>query len=147
LRPLKAGDLDAVVRIDAAITGRARRGFYEKRLKAALAAPDDFAAVAAVNGGRLAGYALARIQEGEFGDQRRLAILDAIGVDPAAQGGGVGRRLLAGLETALKKRGADELRTQAEWSDHALVRFFAGAGFSLVPAHALERQVDAAVDF
>lgn len=37
--PLTPADLDAVVEIDRAVSGRARRSFYEKRLAAALTIP------------------------------------------------------------------------------------------------------------
>ncbi len=42
VRPLKAADLEAVIAIDAGLVGRARRGFFERRLEAALAEPKNF---------------------------------------------------------------------------------------------------------
>ena len=39
LRRLAAQDLDTVVEIDAQITGRSRRAYFERRLQAALRAP------------------------------------------------------------------------------------------------------------
>ena len=41
VRPLTAGDLDGAVALDARIVGRRRRGYFEKRLAAALRQPDQ----------------------------------------------------------------------------------------------------------
>jgi len=53
LRPLGAADLDAVVEIDAQITGRSRRVYFERRLQAALRAPALHTQFAAEEGGVL----------------------------------------------------------------------------------------------
>lgn len=147
LRPLRPADLDAVVEIDRRITGRSRRVFFERRLKAALADPAAFIAVAVeaedsssgASSGTCGGFAIARLQSGEFGDQRRVAVLDVIGVDPARHGAGLGTLLLGGITAAMKGRGVGELRTQVDWRDQELLRFFAAAGFGLAPRQVLER--------
>ena len=139
LRPLHRDDLDRVCGIESRITGHSRKGFLEKRFTAAAESPDGFIACAAVRGGRLAGYAIARIQEGEFGAPDAVATLDVIGVDPDAQGKGVGKALLAELEGRMKARGIETLRTQVDWGSPAMIRFFSSAGFLLAPAQVLER--------
>ncbi len=139
-RPLKPDDLDRVVDIDARITGRSRRLFFEKRLQAALSDPHGFVALAIENAdARLAGFAIARIQNGEFGDDHRIAVLDVIGVDPDARHGGVGSALLAGVDERLKKMNIGELRTQIDWQGRDLMQFFAAAGFNLAFDQVLER--------
>ena len=139
VRPLQPKDLDRVVEIDAELVGRARRGFFQKRLEAALAYPEAYLADAVEEGGTLLGYALCRIQTGEFGVDHPVAVLDVIGVAPAGQGKGVGRMLMDGLDAQLKKRGVKEMRTQEFWTSHALIRFFDAAGFSLANQLVLER--------
>lgn len=139
LRPLRPADLERVVEIDRALAGRSRRGFFEKRLQAALAFPDAFVVLGIVDGGRLNGFVFARVQSGEFGEDAPAATLDAIGVDADHQHRGLGRRLLAELERALKKRGVVELRTQIGWNQQALARFFATSDFALAPYPVLER--------
>lgn len=137
--PLKAADLDRVVEIDKAITDRVRRGFYEKRFEASARAPQDFIGLAAVRGGTVAGFALAHLQSGEFGGTGPVGVLDAVGVDPAARGAGVGQRLLAGLDEALAARGVGELRTEADWTEQSLISFFSAAGFRLAQRLVLHR--------
>jgi len=140
LRPLKPEDLDRVVEIDARITGRSRRLFFEKRLQAALADPHGFIALAVEGAGAaLTGYAIARLQNGEFGDDHRVAVLDVIGVDPDTQHSGAGTTLLEGISARLKKMNISELRTQVDWQDRDLTHFFAAAGFDLAFDQVLER--------
>ena len=128
------------------ITGRARRGFFVKRLEAALAFPDAFVVVGAGEGDRLDGYVIARVQVGEFGEERPSAVLDAIGVDPSHQGKDLGKRLLEQLEEGLRKRGVRELRTEIGWAEEDYVRFFSSSGFSLAPRVVLERPLSEAPD-
>ncbi len=139
LRPLKPQDLEPVIEIDRRITGRSRRLFYEKRLEAALGSRDGFIAVAAECSGALTGFAIARIQNGEFGDDRRLAILDVIGIDPENRKSGQGSGLIGAIAQYLKKRGIGELRTQVDWADSDLIGFFAANGFKLASRQVLER--------
>ncbi|MFQ5955764.1 MAG: GNAT family N-acetyltransferase [Kiloniellales bacterium] len=132
-RPLRPEDLDRVVEIDRRLVGRSRRGFFEKRLEAALSGADKVVAVAVEDGGTLVGYAIARIQFGAFGGVEQMAILDAVGVDPDHHGQGSGRRLMEGVIRGMKKLGVREIRTQVDWTDHGLMRFFAANGFALAP--------------
>ncbi len=138
IRPLRPDDLARVVEIDSALAGRSRRGFFEKRLQAALDFAGDFIALGALDGHRLNGYVIARLQSGEFGEDRRSAMLDAIGVDPDFQRAGLGHELMKELEKVMKQRGAGELLTQISWDQHALAQFFASRGFSLAPIPVLE---------
>ncbi|MCW8951661.1 MAG: GNAT family N-acetyltransferase [Rhodospirillales bacterium] len=140
-RPLRADDLDAVVSLDGRIIGNPRRGFFEKRLAAA-ATPDAFLTIAAEKDGTLAGFAFARIQDGDFGDTRKVAVLDIIGIAPDEQGKGLGLALIDGMEAKMRKRGISVLRTQAEWSNDRVMGFFARSGFALAPRMVVERPTE-----
>jgi len=139
LRALKPGDLERVVDIDSRIMGRSRKRFFEKRLEAALANTSGFIAVAAETDGTLTGFAIARLQDGEFGMDHKIAVLDVIGVDPGSQQGGQGTLLLDGIVVRAKKMGISEIRTQVNWADQDLLQFFAGHDFLLAPSRVLER--------
>ncbi len=141
IRPLAAADLDAVVAIDKAVSGRSRRGFYEKRLAHLAREPAAFVALGAERDGRLVGFVLARLYEGEFGGKVPEAALDAIGVAADARLRGVGSRLLDGMAAAMRIHGITEIATQTDWSDTDLTGFFAETGFSLAPRLVLERAV------
>ena len=139
LRSLHRDDLDRISAIESRITGHSRKGFLEKRFAAAAESPDGFIACAAVRDDKLSGYALARIQEGEFGARDAVAVLDVIGIDPDAQGKGIGKALLAEMERRMKTRGIETMRTQVDWGSPPMIRFFSSTEFVLAPAQILER--------
>lgn len=130
-RGLTARDLDAVVAIDAALSGRSRRAYYERRLAAAQRDAALHVQYAAVEAGELRGFLLARLLEGEFGHAQPALRLEAFGVAPAAQGRGFGTELGKALEQEARRRGVKELRTIASWRQHAVLRDLDHAGWSL----------------
>ena len=142
IRALAKTDLDAVVAIDAAIEGHSRRDYIERRLAAALRAPDLHAQFAATQHGVLVGYVLARLLVGEFGLPRPGLRLEIVGVHADARGQGVGAQLLQALMAQARKRGLSEIHTSAASSDHAMLRWFEGMGFALAPDRWLECAVD-----
>lgn len=142
IRPLRAADVDAVVALDRARSGRARGEFYARRFKVLFADPGAFAGVCSEQGGRVTGFALARVLDGEFGGEAPAGALDAVGVAPEQERAGVATALLAALEEALRAKRVRALRTQVDWTDHGLAAFFAAAGFRLSSRLVLERSLD-----
>jgi GNAT superfamily N-acetyltransferase len=141
VRPLGVADLEGVIAIDQAHTGRARRRFFEQRFGAAQLSGAEFSPVGVDSDGVLIGFACARILQGEFGREEPVVELDAVGVDPRSQGHGFGRTLLRGLAKVMRDRGVRELHSQADWTNHELLQFFDSAGFELAPRISLERSV------
>ncbi len=78
---------------------------------------------------------------GEFGREQAIATLDAVGVMTGSREIGIGRALMGGLTKALRQEGVRSLQSQADWTNHALLRFFDAAGFGLAPRLVLERSV------
>jgi len=142
VRRLVPGDLDAVVRIDAALAGRTRRAYFERRLAVALRQPELHVQYAASHGGAFAGHALARVLAGEFGRAAPALRVEVISVARASQGRGAGRALHRALESAARKRGIGELRTVAAWRDHGMLRFLDAMGYQLAASHVLERPAE-----
>lgn len=140
VRELSPADLERAVEIDRELSGRSRRGFFEKRLGRATQRPGDFVSLGYTAGGVLEGLLLAHIVDGEFGGSNPAGILDAIGTAGKVRGQGGARALLSALIGKLKARGVSELRTQTHWRDLPLTQFFAAAGFSLAPVLVLERK-------
>lgn len=141
VRPLAARDLDRMVAIDQAHTGASRRRFFEKRLAAAATEPGDFIHVGVEAEGGLIGFAFARVLAGEFGRPEPVAVLDLVGVDPSEQAHGIGHALMDALTAGAEAHGVRLMHSQADWTDHGLLRFFAGSGFQLAPRLVLERPV------
>lgn len=131
-RRLRPEDLDAVVAIDAMLSGgHPRRQYVERRLRAALAAPGLHVQYAAASGGTLCGYALARRLHGEFGAEAPALRLELIGVTRDEQHRGIGAGLFGRLRQWCATNGVGEIRTQASWRNHAMLAWLDGAGFAL----------------
>jgi L-amino acid N-acyltransferase YncA len=141
VRPLQVTDLERMIRIDQAHTGQARRRFFEKRFAAAQRQPADFIHVGIDVAGVLAGFALARILHGEFGRKESVVVLDVLGVEPGSGEHGCGHALAAALLTLAQRQGVRQLQSQAEWTNHGLLKFFASLGFELDSRLVLERVV------
>lgn len=141
VRPLHPADLDRVIVIDSGHVGESRRRFFEKRLAHTKQHPEDFVHVGVVRDGSLIGFAFARILRGEFGREQAIATLDAVGVERDSQARGVGHALMDGLSEVLRHKGVQSLQSQADWTNHALLRFFDASGFGLAPRMVLERSV------
>ena len=141
VRRLAREDLDAVVAIDALAQGRSRRPYFERRLAAALREPQWHVQFACAGDDGLAGYVLGRVLEGEFGCAERALLIEAIGARHDAKGAGVGRRLLDALAGDAHRLGARELRTQAAWNDHPMLRWLDENAFSLAAGHIVDRPV------
>lgn len=146
IRPLLQADLDTVVTIDREASGRSRTEFYGRRFRTLAEDPKWVVALAAVQGGRVVGFAFAHVLDGEFGGAAPVGVLDAIGVPPALGREGVATALLSGVERELAGRGVRELRTQADWTEHGIAAFFAASGFRLSPRVVLERALEHPVD-
>lgn len=140
-RALTAADLERVIAIDRIHSGRSRRHFFEKRFATAQARPADFVQVGVVNADGLQGFAVARIERGEFGQKDAVAVLDAVGVDPQSGEHGLGQGLMQGLLDLAQQRGVSALHSQVSWTHFDLLRFFNAARFSLAPRLDLERSV------
>jgi ribosomal protein S18 acetylase RimI-like enzyme len=140
-RPLVKADLDAVVALDRRITGGSRRGYFQRRMDAALRWPKRHLQVAALRDGAIVGFVLARRAGGEYGRPEAFVVLEAVGVEPAAQHHGVGRALVDALAELMRTRDTHALVTQVDWRNHDMLRFLDGAGFALEPRHLLSRPV------
>jgi mycothiol synthase len=73
--------------------------------------------------GRLVAFAWLKVERASVGE------LYVLGVDPAAQGGGLGRRLTASALDHLSRRGARTAILYTEASNAAAVRVYEAAGF------------------
>ncbi len=142
VRRLVPGDLAKVSGLDAALTGYSRRGYLEKRLAAALREPNSHIQLGIDGTDGVQAYVLARILDGEYGQQSSSVLLEIIGVDPVNQRSGMGRRLTGALEGEMCARGIACLQTEATWTNHGLLAFLAASGFSKAPRYIIQRPVE-----
>lgn len=142
VRALRRDDLSAVVAIDAAIEGRPRRDYVQRRLAAALREPKLHAQFAACDGDRLAGYILARVLEGEFGRAEPGLRLEMVGVQPGARRHGGGAQLFRALADWGRRHGIRDLHTAATWRDADMLHWLDAMGFALAPSYVLQADLD-----
>jgi len=142
VRALARTDLADVVAIDAAIEGRSRKAYVERRLAAAMGEPKLHAQFAACRGDELVGYILARVLMGEFGREQPALRLEMVGVSPTVRGLGAGQQLYDALTQWAGRHGIAELRTAAHWNDTSMVHWLDAMGFVLAPGLILGCPVD-----
>lgn len=142
VRTLLAGDLDAVVAIDAASSGRRRPHYFERLLERALRDSDVHLSLVAEVDGRVAGFVIATVFYGEFGVTEPTATLDTIGVDPARRRHRIGSALLRQLRLNLGALHVSRLRTEVAWDNLALLAFLREHGFQPAARLCLERPID-----
>jgi GNAT superfamily N-acetyltransferase len=129
VRGMKECDLDRLADIDARITGRNRRAYFERKLEEALHESDVRVSLVAEVDGEPAGFIMARVDFGAFGRIEPIAVLDTIGVDPDRRGRGVGRALLSQLLINLATLRVERTRTELGWNEHDLLPFLDACGF------------------
>ncbi|MBL6952173.1 MAG: GNAT family N-acetyltransferase [Alphaproteobacteria bacterium] len=142
VRRLAPDDLDGAVEIDREIIGHSRRGYFEKRLTAALRDPDAHIQFGIDGPEGLEALVLARVLSGEFGRETLAVALEVIDVAPAHQHLGHGSLLLDVLESEMRHRGIEELQTAIAWTDHAMAKFLGANDFVKAPRHIISSAVD-----
>jgi predicted N-acetyltransferase YhbS len=141
VRALQAGDLDAVVAIDAIAGGHPRREYIVRRLQAAQRQPRQHAQFAALRGDELVGHLLARRVEGEFGRDEPGLRIELVGLRSEHVRQGIGRRLFEALHDWAERHGAAEIRTLSSWKHTGMLGWLASLGFELAPDLVLESRV------
>ena len=139
---LRSADLQAVVAIDAELSGFSRRRYFERRLTAAQRDPSAHMQLAMRQGNELGGYLLARVLRGEFGRAQPILRLETIGVAAAQRRAGVARALLHAVVYAATQKGVRRVQTTALWTDFGMLAWLAAEGFELADQHVLECAVN-----
>ncbi len=130
VRSMAEGDLDAIVAIDAKLTGRDRRAYYEAKLKEVMGETGVRVSLVAEADGRPVGYIMARVDYGAIGRAEPTAVIDTIGVAPGYGQSGIGSALLSQLMVNLDALHVEALRTTVTWNNFALLGFLSRRGFS-----------------
>ena len=139
VRVMRAEDLDAVVEIDALMSGQSRPEYYESKMARLLDGKQQLVTSLVIEvEGKLAGFIMGEVYLGEFGVPETTATIDTIGVDPAYQGRGVASTLFQEYASHLRRIGVRSITTRVNWNDWGLLRFFEKVGFTPAPVVNLE---------
>ncbi|MHA1153149.1 MAG: GNAT family N-acetyltransferase [Alphaproteobacteria bacterium] len=129
VRSMAQGDLDAIVAIDAKLTGHCRRPYYEAKLKEVIEETGVRVSLISEMDGRPVGYIMARVDYGEFGRAEPTAVIDTIGVEPGHGHQGIGAALMSQLMVNLGALHVEALRTTVSWNNFSLLGFLNRSGF------------------
>lgn len=142
VRTMRESDLEAVITIDDAATGRRRPSYFRRMLERAVKEADFQVSLVAELEGVVAGCLIATLYYGEYGVVEPSASIEAIGVLPEFRRQKVGRALMRQLHLNLGALQIEKLRTQVSWNDFELLRFFESFGFQPGDQICLERELD-----
>ena len=138
IRPVRRGDLDRVIAIDATVTGREKRRYWlsvYKRYSAAGEAGRLF--LVADAGGRVCGFIIGEVRDWEFGSPP-CGWVFAIDVEPESRLRGSGTRLLNALCASFRRAGVTKLRTMLARDNTLILSFFRSQGMMTGPYIPLE---------
>lgn len=128
IRPLKRGDLNAIIEIDKRVLGRSRSEYWQMKLELLQSRSHLPSLVATIND-KVVGFVLGEASGWEFGIPDTVGWIQTIGVDPAFQKKGVARKLVQEMIVHLKKVGVSSIYILINWRDWDMLKFFDKAGF------------------
>ena len=136
IRPVRRGDLDAVIEIDAMVTGIEKRDYWNslyRRYADAVATGQHF--LVAVSEEHVIGFVIGEVRDWEFGSPP-CGWVFAIDVDPQARQRGIGTLLLEAMSTKFRRAGVRQLRTLLSRENTLILSFFRSQGMmagALIP--------------
>ena len=138
---MKPQDLQEIVRIDRAITGRDRSEYISAKLAEAMNDSAIRVSMTARLDGVIVGYLMARADLGDYGRTEPAAVIDTIGVDPEYAHRGVGRAMLSQLFANLGALRVERVETITAPRDQDLLGFLFDAGFKPAQRLAFTRAI------
>jgi ribosomal protein S18 acetylase RimI-like enzyme len=129
VRSLTLADLPSVIGLDRKITGRDRSVYLKRKVDEALRKNGVRLSMLAEIDRTPAGFIMARVDYGEFGETEAEAVLDTIGVDSEFQRQNVATSLLTQMLNQLDSLRVERVRTVVEWNNATLIAFLDRSGF------------------
>ena len=129
IRPVRRGDLEAVIAIDTQVTGLEKRDYwrsvYRRYGESATTASAQF--LVAESGGEAVGFVIGEVRDWEFGAPP-CGWVFAIDVRPDARLAGIGTRLLESICAGFRRAGVRKVRTMLASDNTLILSFFRSQG-------------------
>jgi len=128
IRPVRRGDLDAVIAIDAQVTGIEKRDYWRSiHRRYGESATPGAQFLVAESGGEVVGFVIGEVRDWEFGAPP-CGWVFAIDVRPDARLAGIGTRLLEGICASFRRAGVRKVRTMLASDNTLILSFFRSQG-------------------
>ncbi len=143
IRPVGRADLNAVIEIDAMVTGIEKRDYWNslyRRYADAVATGQHFLVATAAH--EVVGFVIGEVRDWEFGSPP-CGWVFAIDVHPDARLAGTATRLLQAICECFKKTGVSKVRTMLSRDNTLILSFFRSQGMMIGPFIPLEMDLEA----
>ena len=139
MRPVVRADLDAVIDIDAAVTGLEKRDYWQRvyRRYGIAARGERRWFLVALTDTQVVGFLIGEVRDWEFGSPP-CGWVFAIDVDPRVRQVGIASQLLSSLNASLRRAGVRKLRTLLARENTLILSFFRSQGMMAAPLIPLE---------
>ncbi|MEI7536116.1 MAG: GNAT family N-acetyltransferase [Comamonadaceae bacterium] len=142
IRPVRRGDLNAVIEMDAMVTGIEKRDYWNslyRRYADAVATGQHF--LVATLSDEVIGFVIGEVRDWEFGSPP-CGWVFAIDVRPDARLGGTATALLQAICQGFRKAGVSKVRTLLSRDNTLILSFFRSQGMMIGPFIPLEMDLE-----
>jgi GNAT superfamily N-acetyltransferase len=142
IRPVRLEDLNAVIDMDAMVTGIHKRDYWNslyRRYADAVATGQHF--LVATAGAEVIGFVIGEVRDWEFGSPP-CGWVFAIDVRPDARLLGAATQLLQAIAACFKRAGVSKVRTLLSRENTLILSFFRSQGMMIGPFIPLEMDLD-----
>ena len=141
-RLMTENDLEAILKIDEKILHTSRLEYYQLKFERLFSSSDYLpTSFVAKDNGAVVGFLMGELYIGQFGIFQEVASMDTIGIDPAYQHRGIGKKLMDEFIDHLRQIGVNKINTLVDWNDAQLIHFFSANQFSPSRTINLERNI------
>jgi ribosomal protein S18 acetylase RimI-like enzyme len=143
IRPVRRADMDAVIDIDATVTGLEKRDYWlslYRRYGKTESAAQHF--LVAVRASEVVGFIIGEVRDWEFGSPP-CGWVFGIDVKPDVRLGGTGTQLLNAICANFRRAGIRKVRTMLARDNTLVLSFFRSQGMMTGPFIPLEMDIDA----
>ena len=141
-RPVRHGDLNAVIELDAMVTGIEKRNYWHslyQRYADSVATGQHF--LVATSGDDVIGFVIGEVRDWEFGSPP-CGWVFAIDVRPDARLAGTATQLLKAICLGFKNAGVNKVRTMLSRDNTLILSFFRSQGMMIGPFIPLEMDIE-----
>ncbi|MCC6475018.1 MAG: GNAT family N-acetyltransferase [Burkholderiales bacterium] len=141
-RPAQAGDLDAIIAIDAEVTGIEKTDYwYELFQRYGASRTRQRLFLVAETEGAVQGFVIGEVRDWEFGSAP-CGWVFGISVRPGARLAGLGTRLLGAICDGFRYAGVSQVRTLVARDNALVLSFFRSQGMMAAPVITLEKALE-----